>query len=376
MGDALFAFAVSFFACAAIVRAERTLAIGLDAGGGGPQKFHAGAVPRVGGIAMLAGIASVPLFLPSREAAFLLTLLLAAAAPAFIGGLAEDITRRVSPAQRLYAAFAAAALGFLLLDARVTDLEIPGTGPLLGFALCSFLFTLLTVAGFSHALNIVDGFNGLSSMVVLLMLVGLGVVAYQVNDEPVLAAALVIGGAVLGFLAWNYPKGLIFAGDGGAYLLGFLTAELAVLLAHRNSEVSAWFPAVLLLYPVVETVFSIYRKKVLRGQSPGEPDGIHLHMLIHKRLVRQPRGAKWKMNALTTPYLVALSALTVLPGAVFWSHTLALIVIVIGFIAVYLWLYWAIVRFKTPKFMVLRRARFAPEHAQGEAEAKLGQEGI
>jgi hypothetical protein len=99
-------------------------------------------------------------------------------------------------------------------------------------------------------------------------------------------------------------------------------------------------------------------------------------MLIHKRLVRQPRGAKWKMNALTTPYLVALSALSVLPGMLFWRNTLALIVIVVGFIAVYLWLYWAIVRFKTPKFMVSRRARFAPEQAQGEAEAKLSQEGI
>jgi UDP-GlcNAc:undecaprenyl-phosphate GlcNAc-1-phosphate transferase len=352
----VFAFLVSFLACAAIYRARRTLGIALDPPfGAGPQKFHTGSVPRIGGIPMFAAIvSSVSLFgSPSR---YWLLALVCAAAPAFLGGLVEDLTKRMSAASRLFTSFAAAGLGFLLLDARVTDLDIPGSELLLQIALFSFFVTLFAVAGFSHALNIVDGFNGLSGMVALLMLTVLGIVAAQVGDSQILMACIFIGGAVLGFLLWNYPKGLIFAGDGGAYLLGFLIAELAVLLAHRNPEVSAWFPLVLLLYPVVETCFSIYRKKILRGQSPAEPDGVHLHMLIHKRLVRRFSGGsdKWKANSLTTPYLVAITALSVLPSLWLWHSTSLLQLVAVGFTALYLWFYWRIVRFRAPRILVLR----------------------
>jgi UDP-N-acetylmuramyl pentapeptide phosphotransferase/UDP-N-acetylglucosamine-1-phosphate transferase len=196
-------------------------------------------------------------------------------------------------------------------------------------------------------------------MVALLMLGALGVVAAQVGDRQVLWASIAIGGGVLGFLAWNFPRGLIFAGDGGAYLLGFLIAELAILLAHRNPEVSAWFPAVLLLYPIVETAFSIYRKKLLRGQSPAEPDGLHLHMLIHKRLVRRcsERNERWKMNSQTSPYLVAIAALAIVPGTFFWNDTRELQLLAVGFTLFYVWLYWRIVRFRVPRFLVLRDAR-------------------
>ena len=356
-----FAFLVAFLACGAIYGGRRRLSLVLDPSERGPQKFHAEPVPRVGGIPMFAALgASVLLFGPAESRMWLLALL-CAAAPAFLGGLAEDLTKRVSPAHRLLASFVAAALGFVLLDARVTDLELPGSDLLLQIAVLSFVVTLFAVGGFSHALNIVDGFNGLSGMVALLMLGALAAVAAQVGDAEVLWASVFIGGGVLGFLAWNYPKGLVFAGDGGAYLLGFLIAELAILLAHRNPAVSAWFPAVLLLYPIVETCFSIYRKKILRGQSPAQPDGVHLHMLVYKRLVRRfsPQAHKWKTNSATSPYLVAVAALSVLPAVAFWNDTPRLQLVAVLFIAFYVWLYWRIVRFKAPRLLVARAARRA-----------------
>jgi hypothetical protein len=114
---------------------------------------------------------------------------------------------------------------------------------------------------------------------------------------------------------------------------------------------------VLLLYPIVETAFSIYRKKVLRGQSPAEPDGVHLHMLVYKRLVRRfpERRDRWKTNCLTSPYLVAMAALSILPGVLFWDDTRLLQLVVAAFTAFYVWLYWRIVRFRAPRFLVLRR---------------------
>ena len=95
----------------------------------------------------------------------------------------------------------------------------------------------------------------------------------------------------------NSLGGLIFLGDGGAYLLGFLLADLTVLLVHRNPNVSPVFPLLLCAYPIFETVFAIYRRKVVRGVATTDPDGIHLHTLIHRDQMdpgRKPRAQKAK----------------------------------------------------------------------------------
>ena len=123
-------------------------------------------------------------------------------------------------------------------------------------------------------------------MCVLMMILALAYVAFQVGDTFVFTAALITAGAVFGFFVWNFPAGLIFLGDGGAYLLGFLLGELCILLVHRNAAVSPMFPLLLCAYPVFETIFTMYRRKFVRGVATGAPDGIHLHTLIHRRLVR------------------------------------------------------------------------------------------
>ena len=227
-------------------------------------------------------------------------------------------------------------MGFFLLDARITDLDLWGSDWLLGFGAVSFLFTVFAVGGFSHALNIVDGFNGLSAIAAWIMLAALTVVATAVSDPVLAQVCLVIGASILGFLVWNYPRGTIFLGDGGAYLLGFLIAELAVLLVHRNSSVSPWFALLLLFYPVWETLFSSYRRRVLRGRSAASADGLHLHTLVYRRLVRWKVGSRdprhrRARNALTTPYLIVLVSITCVPAALFWDNTLVLQLFTLAF---------------------------------------------
>ena len=119
----------------------------------------------------------------------------------------------------------------------------------------------------------------LASMCVLLMLLAIAYVAFQVGDTLVASMALVCAGAVLGFFVWNFPAGLIFLGDGGAYFLGFMVAELSVLLIARHTEVSPLFPLLACAYPIFETIFTMYRRKVIKGVATGAPDGIHLHTL-------------------------------------------------------------------------------------------------
>ncbi len=333
-----------------------------DDTGGGPQKFHALPTPRIGGIPILvsliacSSLLSLKGFFDMKDAGFLLL----SSIPAFAGGIAEDLTKKIGPLHRLLLTFLAAATGFYLLDGRLIRVDISLIDNLLIIAPVSFILTLITVGGIAHAVNIIDGYNGLSGMVCLLIFGALGLVSFSIGDMYLTSICTILGGALVGFLIWNYPRGRIFAGDGGAYLLGFMIAEISVLMVKRHPEVSPWFPFLLVIYPVWETFFSIYRKKVLRGQSPSLPDGLHLHMLIYKRLVRWMTGSKeakhmTRRNSLTSPYLWAFSLMSIIPAVFFWRYSVILKFFVFLFIVIYVHLYWSIVRFKTPRWLILRK---------------------
>ena len=113
-------------------------------------------------------------------------------------------------------------------------------------------------------------------------------------------------------------------------------------------------------YPIFETIFSIYPKKFLRGMSPGMPDGVHLHMLVYKRLMRlmigtTPDRRKTVRNSMTSPYLWVLCLLSVIPAVLWWNDTAILTCFLVLFMVSYVFLYWRIVRFKTPRWLVARR---------------------
>jgi UDP-N-acetylmuramyl pentapeptide phosphotransferase/UDP-N-acetylglucosamine-1-phosphate transferase len=327
----------------------------------GPQKFHSRPVPRIGGIGIFAAFVIGALALAWRQMAghgWVLTLLLCCA-PAFIAGLVEDLTKQVSALRRLAFTALSALLAAWLLDASITRTEIPGLDWIAAIPLGAACLAVFAVAGVVNSVNIIDGMNGLASMCVAIMLAGLAYVALQVGDTLIASLAITVIGATLGFFLWNYPNGLIFLGDGGAYFLGFVLAELSILLLARNESVSPMFPLLLCAYPVWETVFSMYRRKLLRGRPVGMPDGIHLHSLIYRRLMRWAIGSRdaailTRRNALTAPYLWVLCSLSVIPATIWWDDTQALQLILASFVVGYVLLYWRIVKFRTPKWLVLR----------------------
>ncbi|BAN23900.1 MraY family glycosyltransferase [Caballeronia insecticola] len=328
----------------------------------GVQKFHTRPVPRIGGVGILCGLTASAVQLrwgyPAVSGGILG--IIACGMPAFLAGLVEDLTKRVTPLVRLVCTMAAAGLAYAFLNIAVTRISVPPLDFLLSYAVISCTVTVLAVAALANAVNIIDGFNGLASMVGFMMFASLAYVAFQVHDPVVLSGSLIMMGAVMGFFIWNFPAGLIFLGDGGAYFVGFMLAELSIMLVMRNRDVSAWYPVLLFMYPIFETCFSIYRKKFIRGMSPGIPDGVHLHMLVYKRLMRWAVGAKnahelTRRNSLTSPYLWLLCLIAVIPATLFWRHTLHLFCFVVVFAATYVWLYISIVRFKAPRWLVFRR---------------------
>jgi UDP-N-acetylmuramyl pentapeptide phosphotransferase/UDP-N-acetylglucosamine-1-phosphate transferase len=355
----LLSFIASTLLTLLVIKQSRRHGPALDANFGGVQKVHAHRVTRSGGVSIFVAVAlssALSIWRVPAMGPWLMVLLLCATV-AFAGGIVEDYTGRVSAAWRLLLTMSAAALGFFLLDARIDRIDWPLAVVPLAYWWLTLPLTVLAVAGIANAVNIIDGFNGLASVVCICMLLSLGYVALQVNDTFVLAAALIVAGAAAGFLIWNYPIGLIFLGDGGAYFIGFMLGELAVLLVMRNPQVSTWYAALLLIYPAFETLFSVYRRMVVRGKSPVLPDGIHLHSLIFRRVVQWAVGSKEaralvRRNSLTSPYLWLFSLFAVIPATVFWNHTWILMGACLMFIASYIWIYVRIVRFKAPRWMI------------------------
>lgn len=329
-----------------------------------PQGFHAVPVPRIGGLTIIIGIAAagVPIaWAQGGDAARYLMVLLACSSVAFLAGFVQDLTEAIDPKGRLFATALSAAAAFFWMDAGVRDTDVPGIDWVVSFTAGSLLITLLVVAGIANAVNIIDGLNGLASMCVMLMLSAIAYVAFQVGDSLIGSIALAGVGAVLGMFVWNYPGGLIFLGDGGAYFLGFLLSELSILLLLRHpGEISPFFPLLVCIYPIFETLFSIYRRWILRAMPPSMPDGIHLHSLIFRRVMRwavrdHSVRSRIRRNSMTSPYLWMLCVSSVAPAVMFWNNTLVLALFLGLFVAVYIRLYWRIVRFKSPRWLVFRR---------------------
>ena len=324
-----------------------------------PQKFHHHPVPRIGGLGVVVGVAVALLAssaLLDLQQAYLLELAVCAGL-AFGSGLLEDLTKKVSARQRLLATTASAALAVWLLDAVVERTDLYFFDWLVSYPVGAFALTLLVVAGVVNAINIIDGFNGLAAMCATLMLSGAAWVAFQVNDPLLLSWALAGVGATLGFFVWNYPGGKIFLGDGGAYFLGFFVVIISLMLVVRHDEVSPLFALLLVTYPTFETMFSIYRRVVLHGRSPGSPDAAHLHTLLFRRVLscghsRSEATTSTRRNALTSPYLWVLCALTVVPACMFWNNSRMLGGFIVLFYVSYVWLYWRIVRFRTPAWLL------------------------
>ncbi|MGH8630953.1 MAG: MraY family glycosyltransferase [Burkholderiales bacterium] len=302
-------------------------------------------------------------------------LLALCAAPAFLWGLIEDVSRRGAILVRLALTGTSAGLAFILLDARITVLDVPGLDHLLTFHAFSFAFTVLAVTGVANAMNVIDGLNGLCGVTALLAAAGLALVAWTVGDPVVFAAASVLAASVAGFLSVNFPRGRIFLGDGGAYLMGLLLALLSVMLVHRNSEVSPWFPLILLAYPIWETLFSMYRRR-MRGHSIGRADALHLHSLVYRRVVRWrgfaglPRDYVAR-NSLASLCLWPIPALCLAIALAFWRDSAALQIAAACFGIGYTLAYRRLVRFGVPAWLVIR-ARGTREIGAEPAEVWAG----
>jgi len=313
----------------------------------GVQKFHIDHTPSIGGIPVFLGFA-VGLWLLDEQSSGLWILWLASL-PVFAGGICEDLTARVSPLLRLLFAFVSIFILAVFMNLGVFSLGFEWVdGFLSSYWLIGLLLTLLVVGGAINSLNIIDGFNGLMAGYAILASLALAFVAYTLGDDLILQLSLLLSSSLLGFFILNFPFGKIFMGDGGAYFVGFILAGIGLWLVDRHAELSNWFVLLIFIYPMYEVLFSIYRKKIVRGTSPSQPDGYHLHMLVYKRLVNCKRFKHNKAicNSMTSPFLWALSLVGIIPAVIWYDDQTMLIIWAFVFMAIYTIVYRRIVHFR------------------------------
>ena len=319
----------------------------------GPQKFHINSVPRIGGIGLIIGLIISAIFRYKSNESNLEIPLLIASIPVFGVGLAEDITKSITVKYRLFFCTIGAGLFIYLFKVQIIHFDINLVDYIFQVPAFSIIISIFAITGLTNSYNLIDGFNGLSSMVGLIALLAIAYLGFQLQDSQVVYLALSMSSVILGFLIWNYPRGLIFLGDGGAYLIGFWIACLSIYMSHKYLTISPWFFFLINGYPIIETLFSIYRRKIHKGENPGHADGIHFHTLIFRRLLKRYHLKKsWiPANSRTAPFFWVLSLALCIPSLFLWKSTPCMLILSLAYFVFYIYIYKKIVRFQTPSWL-------------------------
>lgn len=339
---AIFSLAAALAISAWIIRTQEAHLHLTGDHAGGPQKIHGCAVPRVGGIAIF-GALLVGVLLSYLARPYLLVdglLMLACLLPAFLGGLYEDVSGNVSPGRRYFFTGVSAACFVLAFDVSVSRVLIPGVDHLLAVGAISLLFTCFAIASVAHAMNLIDGQNGLCGGVSFILCTALVWVSIETRQAVVFSLAMLTAAANVGFLLCNHPHGKIFLGDGGAYLNGAMIAVLSVMVVEGSQgAVSPWFPVALLAYPIWETLYSMLRRK-LKGRRFMDPDNLHLHSMFG-HWDRNAAGCARRART-SAPRLWLTCAIPAVLAAVGYASTAFMVAVFAGFVIAYQLLYWVI----------------------------------
>ena len=267
----------------------------------GPQKIHSEPTSRSGGmiIFIFLLINSVIFFDFNDEITkIVITFILIS-----IFSIREDIFTHTEPLNRLLVIFLASSIIIYFADIYL-KFEIPYLENLLNLKFIQIIFIILLISTVVNGFNIIDGSNGHCTLISLTNALIIFFIAVENSEFDFLYSYTPIIFLAIFFLCFNYPKGLIFLGDTGAYLFGwYLSCSLLILLQNLQNSISEIIFLNILFYPFFETVFSFIRKIYLK-KSPFKPDSEHLHLMMidylknHKKVIN--------FNSLTTIYLLPI----------------------------------------------------------------------
>lgn len=245
------------------------------------RKIHTEPIPRLGGIALFASvmIAIGALVVGTRFGGpgldKTLFTIVAGAAGMFGLGLVDDL--RPMRARYKLATQVAIALAACALGVRFDVVTLPFLGAFDMAPWFSVAITVTWLVGITNAFNLIDGLDGLAGGVALFALAALFIVSVLFGHTGAAVTAVILAGATIGFLRFNFPPATIFLGDSGSLFVGFMLAGLSLAAAQKiPGQVSIVIPIVALGLPILDTALTIVRR-FLRLQPIFSPDRGHIH---------------------------------------------------------------------------------------------------
>jgi UDP-GlcNAc:undecaprenyl-phosphate GlcNAc-1-phosphate transferase len=295
------------------------------------ERIHRKAVPRLGGIAVFCSvlIGLLPLLLirnlftdALRESAPRLWVLLVPASLTFLLGVYDDLFGL--KASQKFAGLSAIGGIFYALGGRIEALSVPFVGSIELPMIVGVVLTVVWIVGIANAFNLLDGMDGLAPGAAVFSSLVIVAVSLMQGRPLVIAVALVLSGALVGFLRYNFNPASIFLGDSGALFVGFLLAALSVEGAQKASTaVAVAIPIMAFGLPVLDTGFAMVRRFVSgRPLFAGDREHIH-HMLLE-------RGWSQQKTALVLYSVCALFGLLTLLFVGSSDHIIGLVLFVVG----------------------------------------------
>lgn len=295
------------------------------------RDIHLAPIPRLGGVAIFATLVSTVLlyhfvipdpYLTSSK----LAALVGAATLIFAAGLWDDL-RGITVAQKFAAEIAAAAILFFIGGFKILKLPLLFGSHHFSIAV-AFLLTAFWIVLVTNAFNLIDGLDGLASGSALFSLAVLFVASLQTLHYSVSYLAIILVGATLGFLRYNFSPASIFLGDSGALLLGFMVSALALVGAEK-SVVAVVIPLVSFALPLLDTMIAVARR-YLSGRPLFAPDREHIHHKLLEKGLSQ-RGAAVVLYCVSAVFgLISLSLLHPTGSSVAISGLVCALMLAIG----------------------------------------------
>ncbi|MFG6147972.1 glycosyltransferase family 4 protein [Halobacillus sp. B23F22_1] len=271
------------------------------------RKVHTKQMPRLGGLAIFVSVIfGMVYFTPYHP--YLYPLLIGGVIIAITGFL-DDIFS-LPPLYKL-GGQSLAALVVIASGVKIEFINLPFGSPI-EFGFLSIPITLFWIIGITNAINLVDGLDGLAAGISSIALLTITSMAIMIGNEFVMYMGLIVLGAALGFLVFNFYPAKIFMGDTGAMFLGFMISVLSLLGFKNVTLFSFIIPILILGVPISDTIITIVRR-MLHDQPIMKADFAHLHHNLLKLGCSHPQ---------TVIMIYTLSALFSLAAVLFSQATL------------------------------------------------------
>jgi len=152
--------------------------------------------------------------------------------------------------------------------------------------------TLLWIVAVTNAMNLIDGLDGLSAGLGVIIAATLAVLCAQAGQTTGLVLSAVLCGALLGYLPFNFPPARIFLGDAGALFIGYSLALLSIQGYRKAALLTFVVPLLALAVPLLDTLLSIQRR-IRSGRGIFSADKMHMHHVLLQREGSHRKAVLW-----------------------------------------------------------------------------------